>query len=76
MEVGNGTPPTVGEKKEQERKSLEKIKQEAYDFDPNTPPEEKAAQMKKVRNVLLCSTRSSSRVLPLSWGRVTRVTIT
>ncbi|KAF8419946.1 hypothetical protein EV426DRAFT_576746 [Tirmania nivea] len=47
MEVGNGTPPTVAEKKEQERKSLEKIKQEAYDFDPNAPPEEKAAQMKK-----------------------------
>lgn len=47
MEVGNGTPPTVAEKKEKERKSQEMIKQEAYDFDPNAPPEEKAAQMKK-----------------------------
>lgn len=47
MEVGNGAPPTVAEK-EQERKSQEKIKQEAYDFDPDASPEDKAAQMKKV----------------------------
>lgn len=47
MEVGNGTPPTVAENKEKERQSQEKIKQEAYDFDPNAPPEEKAAQIKK-----------------------------
>lgn len=47
MEVGNGTPPTVAEKKEQERISLQKIKQEAYDFDPNASPGEKAAQIKK-----------------------------
>ena len=53
MEVGNGTPPTVAENKEKERQSQEKIKQEAYDFDPNAPPEEKAAQIKKVRSSLL-----------------------
>jgi len=76
MEVGNGAPPIVAEKKEQERKSQEKIKKEAYDFDPNAPPEEKAAQMKKVRNALLCSRGSPSRVFPLPWARTTRVIAT
>lgn len=47
MEVGNGSPPTVAEKREQERVTQQQIKQEAYDFDPYAPPAEKAAQIKK-----------------------------
>lgn len=55
MEAGNGSPPTVAEKREQDKMSLEKLKQEAYDFDPNTPPEVKAAQMKKVSIILFAA---------------------
>ncbi|KAF8463160.1 C2 domain-containing protein [Kalaharituber pfeilii] len=48
MEVENTPPPpTVAEEQELDRQKMEAIKQEAYEFDPNAPPEEKAAQLKK-----------------------------
>lgn len=58
MEVGSGPPPTVAEKQEQDKLRQQKLKQEAYDFDPNAPPEEKAAQIKKVRTTVLALARA------------------